>query len=226
MFLIIGFDLFFQVLSVIFKLIFIIIFMPIFIAAAAFEQVWKTASGLFTKAIGMLASAAVKIVAISLKIIIIYATVSFAADAHFPGPVDGFSTVLPPMLGQNIQSPDAQTLSVMNTFSECEHVALVNGEMDAKTFKNCFTAHRAMVERKYPGAFDFLGDGWGFLMMMIGIFALYYWVVSPEIDKIIASDKDTEFDFGGNIKKLGKSIWDLPVNIVKTVTSATGQKVD
>ena len=114
MFLIIGFDLFFQILSIILELIFIIIFMPIFIATAAFEQVWKTASGLFTKAIGMLASAAVKIIGISLKIIVIYATVSFAADAHFPGPIDGFSTVLPPMLGQTIQNPDAKTLSVMN----------------------------------------------------------------------------------------------------------------
>ena len=225
MFLVIGFDLFFQVLSVVFKLIFIIIFMPIFIAAAAFENVWKTASGLFTKAIGMLATAAIKIVAISLKIIVIYATVSFAADAHFPGPVDGFSTVLPPMLSQTIQNPDAKTLSVMNTFTECEHVALVDSKMDAGKFKNCFTAHRATVERRYPGAFDFLGDGWGFLMMMIGIFALYYWVVSPEIDKIFAPIKgESDFDFGGNIKQLGKNIWNLPVQITEKITAGMGKK--
>nr|MBQ0091667.1 hypothetical protein [Candidatus Enterousia merdequi] len=37
MFLVIGFNLFFQILSVIFKLIFIIIFMPLMIGAAAFE---------------------------------------------------------------------------------------------------------------------------------------------------------------------------------------------
>ena len=224
LFLIIGFDLFFQVLSVVFKLIFIIIFMPIFIAAAAFEPVWKTASGLITKAIEMVATSAVKIVAISLKIVIIYATVSFAADAHFPGPVDGFSTVLPPMLGQTVQNPDAKTLSVINTFSECERVALDGGEMDANKFKNCFTAHRAMVERQYPGAFDFLGDGWGFLMMMIGIFALYYWVISPEIDKIIAPVGNSDFDFGGNIKQLGKNIWNLPVQITEKVTAALGKK--
>ena len=224
LFLIIGFDLFFQVLSVVFKLIFIIIFMPIFIAAAAFEPVWKTASGLITKAIEMVATSAVKIVAISLKIVIIYATVSFAADAHFPGPVDGFSTVLPPMLGQTVQNPDAKTLSVINTFSECERVALDGGEMDANKFKNCFTAHRAMVERQYPSAFDFLGDGWGFLMMMIGIFALYYWVISPEIDKIIAPVGNSDFDFGGNIKQLGKNIWTLPVQITEKVTAALGKK--
>ena len=224
MFLIIGFDLFFQVLSVVFKLIFIIIFMPLFIAAAAFEPVWKVASGLFTKAIGMLASAAVNIVSISLKIIVIYATVSFAADAHFPGPVDGFSTILPPMMGQTVQNPDARTLSVMNTFSECERVALVDGEMDADKFKNCFTAHKAMVERRYPGAFDFLGDGWGFLMLMIGLFALYYWVISPEIDKIFKPAGKSDFDFGGNLKQLGKNIWNLPLQITEKVTSALGKK--
>ena len=112
----------------------------------------------------------------------------------------------------------------MNTFSECERVALVNGEMDKNKFKNCFTAHRAAIERSYPGAFDFLHDGWGFLMMMIGIFALYYWVVSPEIDKLITSGKDTEFDFGGNIKKLGTNIWNLPRNITEKVTEALGKK--
>ena len=224
MFLIIGFDLFFQVLSVVFKLIFIIIFMPIFIAAAAFEPVWKAASGLLTKAIGMLATAAVNIVSISLKIIVIYATVSFAADAHFPGPVDGFSTVMPPLLNQKPENPDAKTLSVMDTFSECERVALVNGEMDADKFKNCFTARRAMVERRYPDAFDFLGDGWGFLMTMIGIFALYYWVISPEIDKIFKPTGASDFDFGGNIKQLGKNIWNLPVQITEKVSAALGKK--
>ena len=81
-----------------------------------------------------------------------------------------------------------------------------------------------MVERQYPGAFDFLGDGWGFLMMMIGIFALYYWVVSPEIDKIIAPVGNSDFDFGGNIKKLGKNIWNLPVQITEKVTAALGKK--
>ena len=233
MFLVIGFDLFFQVLSVVFKLIFIIIFMPIFIAAAAFEQVWDKASKLLTKAIEMLATSAVKIVAISLKIVIIYATVSFAADAHFPGPVDGFSVTMPPLLSQTTKNPDAKTLSVMNTFSECERVALVNGEMNKTKFKNCFTAHRATIERRYPGAFDFLHDGWGFLMMMIGIFALYYWVVSPEIDKIITPiDKkdldfgggDTKHDFGANIKQLGKNIWSLPVSITEKITSAMSKK--
>ena len=225
MFLIIGFNLFFQVLSVVMKLIFLIIFLPIFIAAYAFEPVWKLASGLTTKALNMLVSSAVKIVAISLKIVILYATVSYAADAFFPGPVDGFSTILPPMMNQSVQNPDAQTLSIINTFSECEHVALIDGEVDGDKFKNCFTAHRAAVERKYPGAFDFMHDGWGFMMMMIGLFALYYWVISPKIDAIISADKGGEtFDFGADIKQLGKNIWNVPVQITEKITSAMGKK--
>ena len=225
MFLIIGFDLFFQVLSVIMKLIFLIVFLPLFIAAYAFEPVWKIASNLTTKALNMLVSSAVKIVGVSLKIVILYATVSYAADAFFPGPGDGFSTILPPMMGQTVENPDAQTLSVINTFSECERVALVNGEMDADLFKNCFTAHRATIERRYPGAFDFMHDGWGFMMMMIGLFALYYWVISPKIDKILTPTNGGEsFDFGGNIKQLGKDIWNVPVQITEKLTSSIGKK--
>ena len=221
MFLIIGFNLFFDVLSVIMKLIFIIVFLPIFIAAYAFEPVWKVASGLTTKALDTLVSSAVKIVGISLKVVILYATVSYAADAFFPGPVDGFSAILPPMMGQTVETTDAQTLSVINTFSECERVALVNGEMDKDLFKNCFTAHRATVERRYPGAFDFLGDGWGFMMFMIGLFALYYWVISPKIDKILTpTDGGESFDFGGNIKQLGKNIWNTPVQITEKITES------
>ena len=70
MFLVIGFDLLFQVLSVFFKLIFVIIFMPILIAAAAFEKVWKIANGLLNKSIDMLVDSAVAIIKISLKIIV------------------------------------------------------------------------------------------------------------------------------------------------------------
>ena len=225
MFLLIGFNLFFQVLSVVMKLIFLIIFLPLFIAAYAFEPVWKAASKLTSGAINMLVSSAVKIVAISLKIVVIYATVSYAADAYFPGPVDGFSTILPPLLGQTVQNPDAQTMSIINTFRDCERVALVDGEMDSDLFKDCFTAHRATVERRYPGAFDFMGDGWGFMITMIGLFALYYWVVSPKIDSLLSSTSDEKlFDFGGNIKKLGKNIWNTPVTITEKVTDAMGKK--
>ena len=61
-------------------------------------------------------------------------------------------------------------------------------------------------------------------MTMIGLFALYYWVISPEIDKIFKPAAKSDFDFGGNIKQLGKNIWNIPVQITEKVTSASDKK--
>ena len=223
MFLIIGFDLFFQILSVVFKLVFLIIFLPLLLAAAAFEQTWKLADGVVKNAINMLVKSAVQIVGITLKVLVIYATVSFAADEYFPGPNDGYSAILPPMMGQTVQNPDAQTLSVMEVFSTCEQVALTDGEMDAQKFKNCFTARRAEVERKYPGAFDFMSDGWDFLLLMFGLFLLYFYVVQPKIDGILGKDSKEQFDFGTWTKDLGKKIWSAPQQIFEAISKAFGK---
>lgn len=224
MFLVVGFDLFFQILSVVFKLIFLIIFLPLFIAAFAFEGAWKLASGLFDKGINMLINAAIKIVVIALKVVIIYATISYAADSYFPGPVDGYSVMLPPMLGQSPENPDVETLSVMNVFSECERVSLVDGKMDKDKFTSCFSAQRAMVERQYPGAFDFLDDGWDFLVMMAALFALYFLVLRDKVEGILASVGKEDFDFGGQIKQLGKNIWSVPKQIANAVGKAMDEK--
>lgn len=223
MFLIIGFDLFFQILSVVFKLVFLIIFLPLLLAAAAFEQTWKLADGVVKNAINMLVKSAVQIVGITLKVLVIYATVSFAADEYFPGPNDGYSAILPPMMGQTVQNPDAQTLSVVEVFSTCEQVALTDGEMDAEKFKNCFTARRAEVERKYPGAFDFMSDGWDFLLLMFGLFLLYFYVVQPKIDGILGKDSKEQFDFGTWTKDLGKKIWNAPQQIFGAISKAFGK---
>lgn len=238
MFLVIGFDLFFQILSIVFKLIFIIIFMPLLLAASAFEGTWAKASGLVSKAIGTLVSSAVRIVAITLKVLVIYATVSYTADAYFPGPRDGYSVVLPPMMGQKIENPDAQTLSVIDVFATCEQVALVDGEMDKDLFKNCFNARKAQVERSYPGAFDFLADGWEFLLMMVFLFFLYYYAISPKIDKLLPNGgvklpipgensnvaTGETFDFGAWVHDLGQKMWAVPVQITEKITKAMDKK--
>lgn len=224
MFLIIGFDLFFQVLSIVFKLVFIIIFLPLIIAATAFEGTWKLASNVVANAITTLVKSAVQIVAISLKILIIYATVSFAADEFFPGPADGYSAIMPPLLGRTVENPDAQTMSVMNVFATCERVALSDGEMDADKFKDCFTAQRAMVERTYPNAFDFLDDGFDFLLIMFFMFVLYFFAISPKVDTILGKDSKEQFDFGTWTKDLGKKIWGMPQQIFDAVSKAAGNK--
>ena len=224
MFMYIGFDLFFQILSVVFKLIFVIIFMPIFLAASAFEGTWSMASGLLDKAIKMLVSSAVKIIGITLKVILIYATVSYCADLYFPGPRDGYTIMLPPLLGTTVENPDNQTLSVINVFSECERVGLANGEMDGDKFKECFVEKRAAVESVYPGAFDFMDDAWDFLLMMAGLFILYYYAISPKIDNLLGKDGTELFDFGGMLKSFGKTAYKLPEKLTGFGLKAFGKK--
>lgn len=218
MFLIIGFNLFFEVLSIVFKLIFAVVFLPFLLAAAAFEKTWKTASNITSNAINnILLKSAIQCIAITLKVLILFATVSYAADQYFPGPVDGYSAIMPPLLSTSAENPDAKTMSVMNVFSECERVATAGGEMDQDAFLECFETKRTAVESKYPGAFDFMENGWDFLMLMIGLFLLYYYAVSPRIDKIIKAPGTDEFDFGGWVKRLGKNIWASPYNFASDV---------
>lgn len=213
-FLIIGFDVFFQVLSVIFKLIFIIIFMPFMIAATAFEQVWALAKTVMSDAITMLINSAVSILKISLKIIIIYAVVFFAADRFYPGPEDGFTSILPPLLTTDIirQNPDEKTMSVINVFTQCEHEATINGDIDKDKFKTCFITQKNIVEARYPGAFDFMDDGFSFLLFMIGVFVLYFWIVSPSVDKLLNASKNGKepFDYGQWVKDVGKTAYNAP----------------
>lgn len=214
MFMIIGFDLFFQLLSVVFKTIFVIIFMPILLAAAAFEGVWKMASGLTSGAINMIVSSAVKIIGISLKTIIIYGTVYFVAD------MCGYTALFPPLIQQERTYSDANTQFVMDTFVDCERVSVSsNGEIDQARFISCFESAKS----RNPSAFKFLENGWEFLLMMIGIFILYYLVVRPKVDKLLAGDGKEQFDFGGWIKGIGRAAWNGPLNTVKKVTEAFGK---
>ncbi|MBO4480723.1 MAG: hypothetical protein J5742_03840 [Alphaproteobacteria bacterium] len=212
MFVVIGFDLFFQILSVIFKLVFLVIFLPFFVAAYAFEKTWKLASGVMGNALKMLIDAAVKVIAISLKVIIFYAIISFAGNEVFPG-----AGIFPPLLQQDTRTEQAQ--SVQSVFVKCESVATVNGEIDKDAFTNCFNNEKSRNSQ----AFDFMNDGWGFLLLMFGLFFLYMYIISPKIDKLIAttpafypykktSDQDGGGleNFGGEMKKFGKLAWNKP----------------
>lgn len=226
MFLVVGFDLFFQILSVIFRLVFLVIFMPLIAAAGAFEKTWKMASKAVGNSVNMLVEAAVKVVAISLKVVIMFAMVFFAADEFFPGPLDGYSSILPPLLvaGDNMPTND-MALSVRNVFATCETRATVDGTIDKDTFRECFDAEKAIVTARYPDAFDFMRDGWGFLLTMIGLFLIYMYVLGPKIDKLLADtpsfypykstgakDKGGLDDFGGELRKFGKLAWSKPKN--------------
>lgn len=215
LFMIIGFDLVFQVLNVLFKLIFIIIFMPLLIASSAFEKVWSLAKGLLDSSIDMLIKSTVSILKITLKITIMYAIVFFAADDYYPGPEDSFTTILPPLMGHIQDKPASpQAISVMEVFSNCEKVSLKDGEMDKDTFKQCFNTQKAVVEARYPGAFDFMEDGFSFLIFMIAMFFLYFWIVSPKIDDLFnEKDEKSKFAYGDWIKDFGKTVYNTPGKI-------------
>ncbi|MBR3510581.1 MAG: hypothetical protein IKN73_00790 [Alphaproteobacteria bacterium] len=215
-FLIIGFDLLFQVLNVLFKLIFIIIFMPLLIAAAAFEEVWGISKGLMNSAIDILIKSAISILKISLKITIIYAIVFFASDSFYPGPHDGFTSIMPPLLGEIYdKNPDAQTMSVMKVFTTCEQTSITDGEIDKSKFLSCFNAQKTYVESRYPGAFDFMDDGFDFFIFMIGIGLLYFWVLSPKIDTLLNTSKDEKetFNYGDWLKDAAKQVYNKPMQL-------------
>lgn len=220
MFLFIGFDLIFQILNVVFKLIFIILFMPLMIAAAAFEQVWSLAKDIMNSAIKILINSAVSILKISLKITIIYAIVYFSADAFYPKPTDGFTAILPPLLGKiTPKNTDAETMSVMNAFTECEKVALTDGQMDKDKFKTCFLTQKHIIESRYENAFKFMDQGLDFMLFMIGVCFLYFWVVSPKIDVLLNADKEgkEKFDYGKWLKDFGKTVYDAPGKTINAI---------
>ena len=226
-FLVIGFDLFFQIFSVLFKVVFVIIFLPILIAAFAYETVWKVASNLFRKSLEIVIKAAISIISISLKITLLFGIVFYCADAMFPGPVDGYTSVLPPIFETRIMhNTTPGTESVMNAFATCESVARdADGLVERDAFRECFMEQKQIVEAEHPGAFDFMRDGWEFLITMFGLFLMYYYVLSPKIDKLIPAGKvklpithteDTdvgtgeEFDIGKWAYDLGNKAWHAP----------------
>ena len=226
-FLIIGFDLFFQIFSVLFKVVFVIIFLPVLIAAFAYETVWKAASGLFRKALGIMVKAAVSMISITLKIVLLFAIIYYAADSMIPGPVDGYTSILPPLFETpEIQATTPEATSVMNVFKHCESVSLdSDGIIDKDLFKDCFMIQKQIVENEHPGAFDFMKNGWSLFITVAGLFLLYYYVLSPRIDKLIPAGKvklplahgegadlstGEEFDIGDWTYKLGAKAWRAP----------------
>lgn len=226
-FLIIGFDLFFQIFSILFKVVFVIIFLPILLAAFAFEKVWGAASGLFRKALGFVIKAAISIVSITLKIVLLFSIIYYAADAMFPGPVDGYTAILPPFFETQITTnitPESET--VMYAFQKCEAESKdADGLVDADLFKPCFLEQKEIIEAAHPGAFDFLKNGWSLFVTLFTLFLLYYYVLSPRIDKLLPAGKvklpllhdektdmatGEEFDIGKWTYDLGQKVWRAP----------------
>ncbi|MCL2538368.1 MAG: hypothetical protein FWE52_02750 [Alphaproteobacteria bacterium] len=235
MFLFIGFNIFFKVLTVVFQLVFLIIFLPLIIAAWAFEKEWKLLGGVMSNAIGMLVRCAVRIIAITLQILIVYAMVVFAADEYFPGPRDGYSAILPPGIAMNLSATDTalvgeRTVSVMEVFSKCEHASMLeSGGVDKDAFVACFNYEKIQVERQHPGAFDFMRNGWEFLILMLGLFFVYWYVIRDKIDgmlggKGIFGDEGGDFDYGKSVRDFGGALWKAPRQILDNIGKAMAKK--
>ena len=226
LFLYIGFRLFFQILTVVFQLVFIIIFLPLIIAAWAFENTWDIAKGVVGKSVEMLVNSAIRIVVITLKIIIMYATVSYAADEFFPGPVDNYTAILPPGIAMNMAPGEAArgsdvSASIAAVFSKCEAMSNITGNgPDKAAFKQCFLAEKARVEQTHPGAFDFMGDGLSFILILLGLFFVYQYVVGPKVEEFLKDGSDGKFEFGKYVHDLGKSVWNIPKKIGEVFTKA------
>jgi hypothetical protein len=52
---------------------------------------------------------------------------------------------------------------------------------------------------------------------MLGVFILFFWVVSPQIDKLIGSTSKEPFDYGKWVKDFGTTVYNAPVNIYNKV---------
>ena len=192
------------------------IFLPLIVAASAFEKTWKLASSALKNSISTLVDSAIKVIGISLKVVIIFAILAFSGNEIFRG-----AGLFPPLLGVE-EITDEQTLSVRNTFALCEAQSTdINGNIDKDTFKNCFIAQKHVVESRYPGAFDFMRDGFSFLILMAGLILIYFYILNPRIDKLIASVPSFEpfgksdgaggpDDFGTDLKKMAKMTWQKP----------------
>jgi hypothetical protein len=227
MFLIIGFSLFFDILNVVFRLVFVIIFLPVIIAGYAYENVWGVLKGAVGKSVEILVNCAVRVVAIALKVIIIYSVVTYAADEYFPGPADGYSAIFPPGLAGMGTADDSRNQVVAQVFAKCERASAADGAMDKDLFKACFDREKAAAEISHPGAFDFMEDGWDFFMLMLGMFLLYFYVLSKKIDELLVGDgagKDPIFNIGGTFKEFGTKLWGIPSGIAKKVTGAFAKK--
>ncbi|MDR0967411.1 MAG: hypothetical protein LBL75_01095 [Rickettsiales bacterium] len=225
LFLFIGFNLLFDILNIIFRLVFIIIFLPVIVASYAFENVWGVLKGAVGKCIEILINCAVRTIAVTLKVLIIYTIIALAADTYFPGPVDGYSAILPPDFAGMNASPESGAASIAAILTKCEKISLnSDGVADKDKFASCFQIERANAPY---GAFDFMDNTWEFLMMMIGLYLIYKLVISKKIDQIFVGDKNgTEplMNIGKQFKSFGTAVWNTPSGLTKYLLDVFGKK--
>ena len=63
------------------------------------------------------------------------------------------------------------------------------------------------------------------LLIYLLLFALYFLVLRDKVEKMLPSVGKEDFDFGGQIKQLGKNVWSIPKQIANVVDKAMEEKV-
>ncbi|MCL1902441.1 MAG: hypothetical protein FWG18_02315, partial [Alphaproteobacteria bacterium] len=118
----------------------------------------------------------------------------------------------------------------MAVFAKCEQMGTAAGEMDKEAFRSCFIIERARVEQVYPGAFDFMKNGWEFFLMMLGLFLIYYYVIRDKVDEILGgkdnleTDDKKDFEFGKYVKEFGEQLWKTPQELMDKVAKSYEKK--
>ena len=84
-------------------------------------------------------------------------------------------------------------------------------------FLKCFDTQKTVVTKQYPHAFDFMDDGFEFLLFMIGIALLYFWIISPKVDELINTKNKEPFNYGDWLKQFGKTVYGTPEKIYNTI---------
>jgi hypothetical protein len=202
--------------------------LPVIIAGYAYKETWKVLGGAVGKSVEMLINCATSVIAVTLKVMVIYAVVTYGADEYFTGPMDGYSAIFPPGLAGMKAADESENIVVAQVFVKCEKASLVDEVMDKDLFAECFNREKAAAEMAHPGAFDFMQDGWRFFTLMLGMFLLYFYVVRKKIDEILVKDssdgKAGALNIGTTFKDFGKKAWSLPVGITKKITGAIWKK--
>jgi hypothetical protein len=181
-----GLKLFFELMNVVFQVIFYIIYTPVIIASFAFNGVWPIMKNISSGVIKNLTQLAINMIAITLKIVIFYSIIQFAADKYYPGPVDGYNSIFPPEILQNQTAASASTSDtkpqIANVMMKCEIASKENGVINEEKFKSCWKSE----EKKNPAAFEFLKHPLDFILMLLFLMLFYFYAVESRLTKQFA----------------------------------------
>jgi len=132
------------------------------------------------------------------------------------------------IMGNEMVARDARGQSIIEVFQRCEIAAKQNpdGLVDRNLFRACFERERVQIERYHPGAFDFMSNGFRFILMFLGIFLVYHYAIAKRVDALFdkstgdssgnfSSDTNDEFAYGKYVRDFTSKAWKVPLAVTK-----------